>query len=79
MQSPCPKCKKLTSCGCKSCRSRGETENMTTFDKTGELIICPFCHKASTPDSWLDAEYKYIQLCLVTQTQKTTKTEKQMS
>lgn len=32
---------------------------MTTFDKTGELIICPFCNKASTPGKWEDAEYKY--------------------
>ena len=32
---------------------------MTRFDKTGELIICPFCNKASTPLEWLDAEYKY--------------------
>lgn len=32
---------------------------MTTFDKTGELIICPFCNKASTPGDWEDAELKY--------------------
>ena len=32
---------------------------MTRFDKTGELIICPFCNKASTPCEWEDAEYKY--------------------
>ncbi len=59
MLSPCPKCNKSTSCGCKSCRARGETPDMTTFDKTGELIICPFCNKASTPCEWEDAEYKY--------------------
>lgn len=59
MQSPCPKCNKLTRCGCKSCRARKDTPDMTTFDKTGELIICPFCNKASTPGDWEDAELKY--------------------
>ena len=50
---------------------------MTTFDKTGELIICPFCNKASTPCEWEDAEENYTKICLAIQTQKIIKAEKQ--
>ena len=62
MLSPCPKCNKLTSCGCKSCRARGETPDMTTFDKTGELMICPFCNEASTSGEWESLSYDYYDL-----------------
>lgn len=58
----CPKCEKLTLCGCGSCKPRrkGMMPRLRTFKFTdnGELFKCPYCRKKSHPDEILDFEWE---------------------
>ena len=40
-----PECKEELTCGCKSCRDRGEKPNMMVMvDRDNETEACPFCN-----------------------------------
>lgn len=52
----CPKCKKESSCGCKSCNKKENKYKRNIMKK--EMIKCPYCLEESSYDVWLDEEYK---------------------
>lgn len=52
----CPKCKKESSCGCKSCNKKENKYKRNIMKK--EKIKCPYCLEESSYDIWLDQEYK---------------------
>lgn len=57
-QSHCPECGYPQYCGCNEfCRSKiPEGIKPYTWDKTGELIICPNCGFMAHADFWLTLE-----------------------
>jgi hypothetical protein len=54
----CPKCKKETSCGCKSCADRPHEYERNIME--GNTIKCPYCDFKSSFDIWLDYEYEKV-------------------
>lgn len=57
----CPKCKKSSLCGCKSCKYRnGKFPRLRkdSFTDKGESYKCPYCREKSHPDEVLDAEWE---------------------
>lgn len=50
----CPKCEKLTSCNCTSCRSKKTQIRRITWNENGETMICHYCGHEFNTDQTLD-------------------------
>lgn len=61
----CPKCKKVSLCGCKSCvgRRKGTMPKERAFDfcGNGELQKCPYCRTVFHPDVLLDYDWNLMK------------------
>ena len=64
----CPNCKKISRCGCRSCKARvkyptNRADKITNLpqNKNVGIIQCPYCRKRYTEEHLMDLEFKHYE------------------
>lgn len=55
----CPYCLNENQCDCKTCSKDGNKDAVKiSWDSSGEIMICGYCHKKFSPDQMIQATKK---------------------
>lgn len=64
----CPKCKKESDCGCRSCKKRRGISIRRANNLKGDYITCPYCRTKFYYGEWEDFSYERYKLEVISET-----------